>query len=166
MIQGNCPIDPPIAAVEHYLQQCGKLLKLVSQQSNAAELLAVKLAPDAFDTGFHLAVSIQFAARAICLPTGSPVPEIDEPYSLQSLQSLHQDVYQAVASAPLIDWDSKVAHLAGEAHLEQNAADYVMRFAFPNMLFHFAQAYAGLRLLGLNIGKADFDGLHQYSSNG
>ncbi|MET1416140.1 DUF1993 family protein [Roseibium sp. HPY-6] len=156
------PDEALVAAVGHYLDQSGKLLKLVSDQPNADELLAIQLAPDAFDTGFHLAVAIQFAARALCLPVGHPVPEIVEPYSLKSLRSLHEDVRTAINQIPPIDWDSNVSHIAGEAELTQRAADYVVCFAFPNMLFHFTQAYAGLRHAGLKIGKADFDGLHKY----
>lgn len=136
---------------------------MIVQQSNAVELLATKLAPDAFDTGFHLAVGMQFAARALCLPVGAPVPEIAEPYSAQSLRSLYQNVRAPVQTAPPIDWSKQVAHVAGEASLRQSAGDYVIQFAYPNMLFHLSQAYAGLRLAGLDVGKEDFDGLHQYS---
>lgn len=152
-------------AVEHYLGQAAKLLEVVSAEPDAEELLATKLAPDAFDTGFHLAVAIRFAARAICLPAGSPVPDIVEPHSLQTIQSLHREVCQALSAAPDFDWTLTVAHTAGEAELEQSAADYVLRFAFPNMLFHLSQAYAGLRAAGLNTGKADFDGLHDYAKS-
>ncbi len=151
-----------LAAIEHYLDQSGKLLNLVTEHPDSEELLAIQIALDAFDTGFHLAVAIQFAARAVCLPAGRPIPEIIEPCTPQSLQSLYEEVRLAVGSAPPIDWNSNVAHIAGNARLEQNAADYVLRFAYPNMLFHFTQAYAGLRHAGLQIGKADFDGLHQY----
>ncbi|WP_299477897.1 DUF1993 family protein [uncultured Roseibium sp.] len=162
MSEDNGPGEALVAAIGHYLEQSGKLLNLVSEQPNSDELLAVQLAPDAFDTGFHLAVAIQFAARALCLPTGDPVPEIVEPCSLQSLRSLHEDVLSAINRVPAIDWDSNVTHTAGEAELTQRATDYVACFAFPNMLFHFTQAYAGLRHAGLKIGKADFDGLHMY----
>ena len=55
-----------------------------------------------------------------------------------------------------------MAHRAGEAALEQGAADYVARFALPNLLFHLAIAYAALRAGGVPLGKADFDGLHRY----
>lgn len=160
---GNCQFDDALSpAIEYYLEQTSKLLETVAKQPNSKELLAVQLAPDAFDTGFHLAVAIQFAARTLCLPAGHPVPRIVEPYSLSSLRSLHQDVSEALHSAPSFDWNSEVTHVAGKAKLKQSAADYVIRFAFPNMLFHLSQAYAGLRHAGLNIGKADFDGQHEY----
>lgn len=150
-------------AIVHYLDRSGRLLDIVFHQPNAMKLLATKLAPDAFDTGFHLAIGMQFAARALCLPVGAPIPEIVEPYSAQSLRSLYQDVQAAVENAPPIDWSKEIAHVAGVASLRQSAGVYLIRFAYPNMLFHLSQAYAGLRLTGLDVGKADFDGLHQYS---
>ncbi len=160
---GNSQFDDALSpAIEYYLEQTSKLIETVATQPNSKELLAVQLAPDTFDTGFHLAVAIQFAARALCLPAGHPVPEIVEPYSLSSLRKLYQDVSEALSSAPSFDWNSEVTHVAGKAKLKQSAADYVIRFAFPNMLFHLSQAYAGLRHAGLNIGKADFDGQHEY----
>lgn len=154
--------DVLISSIRHYLDQSGKLLEIVTQRPDAADLLAVQLAPDTFDTGFHLAVAIQFAARAVCIPGGATVPEIIEPYSITSLHSLHREVLEALDNAHSIHWTSKVSHVAGNVHMTQTAADYVLRFAFPNMLFHLSQAYAGLRLSGLAIGKADFDGLHEY----
>ena len=57
---------------------------------------------------------------------------------------------------------ASVAHTAGEGKLEQDAADYITKFGFPNMIFHLSMAYVGLRHAGFNVGKADFDGLHVY----
>lgn len=151
-----------IGAIRHYLYQTGQLLNLVLRRPDAKELLAVRLAPDTFDTGFHFAVAIQFAARALCLPSGGPVPEIVEPYNEDSLRSLYKEVTQGIDPVTSLDWNEKLLHIAGEAQLEQVTADYVVRFAYPNMLFHFTQAYAGLRHAGLQIGKADFDGFHRY----
>lgn len=149
-------------AIVHYLDRSGRLLDIIIRHPKAADLLATKLAPDGFDTGFHLAVGMQFAARAVCFPVGAPVPEIVEPYCTESLKALHQDVLAAVQNAPPIDWSHEITHTAGRASLLQSAADYVIRFAYPNMLFHLSQAYAGLRLAGMDIGKEDFDGLHKY----
>ncbi|MGR3503501.1 DUF1993 family protein [Pseudaestuariivita sp.] len=149
-------------AVTHYLARAGHVLARIEEAEDPAALMAVTLAPDGFDTGFHLAVAIQFAARALCLPVGAPVPEIAEPCTLATLRTLHSDVTEAVAKAPATDWTAPVHHQAGDAQLSQTAADYVARFALPNMLFHLTMAYAGLRHAGLAIGKADFDGLHAY----
>ncbi|WP_295961007.1 DUF1993 family protein [Rhodoferax sp.] len=44
--------------------------------------------------------------------------------------------------------------LPGEAFLSQ--------YALPNFFFHLTSAYALLRQQGVPLGKADFDGWHQY----
>lgn len=151
-----------IRSVDHYLGQSWHLLELLEREPEADALLAVQLAPDGFSTGFHLAVSIQFAARALCLPAGIAVPETDEHCTLNSLRGLHAAVASSINKVGKLDWTTEVKHQAGKARLQQPAIDYVARFALPNMLFHFTMAYAGLRLSGMKLGKADFDGLHDY----
>lgn len=151
-----------VRSVDHYLGQAGHLLTTLEHETEAGTLMAFSLAPDSFDTGFHLAVAIQFAARALCYPVGAKVPKIEEPYSLGSLRALYEAVNKSINEAPKPDWTTKVRHLAGEARLEQPVSDYIARFALPNMLFHLTMAYAGLRHRGVKLGKADFDGLHEY----
>ncbi|SDE84030.1 hypothetical protein SAMN05421538_11282 [Paracoccus isoporae] len=151
-----------VRSVVHYLGQAEHLLAKLECEPEAKALLAIQLAPDSFDTGFHLAVAIQFAARALCQPVGADIPEIEEPCSLTSLRNLHSAVAEAIVKAPRPDWTVNVKHTAGEAQLEQSTADYVARFALPNMLFHLTMAYAGLRHGGVRLGKADFDGQHEY----
>lgn len=149
-------------SVDHYLGQAEQLLTVLEHETEAAALMAIRLAPDSFDTGFHLAVAIQFAARALCLPANAIVPEIEEPISLASLRALHVAVTTSINDARAADWMATVEHVAGEARLEQSTADYIAVFALPNMIFHLTMAYAGLRHGGVAIGKANFDGLHQY----
>ena len=151
-----------VGSVKHYLNQADQLLGILENGPETEALMAIKLATDSFDTGFHLAVAIQFAARALCLPAGAAVPEIEEPYNIGSLRALHTAVHTGISDLPKPEWTARVRHVAGEASLEQSTADYIARFALPNMLFHLTMAYAGLRHGGVKIGKADFDGLHEY----
>lgn len=151
-----------VRSVDHYLDRAGDLLTRLEREPKAEALMAIQLAPDSFDTGLHLAVAIQFAARALCLPAGATVPEVEEPCSLVSLRALHLAVAAAIAKAPEPDWTAHVQHLAGEAQLDQPVADYIARFALPNALFHLTMAYAGLRHGGVELGKTDFDALHKY----
>ena len=145
-------------AVQHYLERIDHLLERVSKEPNPAGLLETRLAPDAFDTGLHFAIAIQFAARTTCPPAGRPVPDIPEPPTLADLIDYRRDVSTCLASITPADLVASVSHVAGKAELKQDVADYITRFAFPNMLFHLSQAYAGLRQAGMVIGKADFDG--------
>lgn len=122
-----------IAAIHHYHLQAGHLLDVLERSDVARELLHVQLAPDGFDTGFHLAVAIQFAARALCIPKGIPAPEIQEPYSLTSLRTLHSNVAANIANVRELNWAEDLVHVAGEAELHQPVADYVARFALPRV---------------------------------
>lgn len=56
-----------------------------------------------------------------------------------------------------------IATQAGEKHLSLKGDEFLSLYALPNFFFHVSIAYANLRALGLDIGKADFDGFHRYS---
>ena len=56
----------------------------------------------------------------------------------------------------------RIRHRAGFAELDQSGAEYLHLFGMPNFIFHTTMAFAVLRAQGIEIGKADFDGLHDY----
>ena len=56
----------------------------------------------------------------------------------------------------------RITHRAGFAELTQDGATFLHLFGMPNFLFHTSMAFAILRSQGIEIGKADFDGLHDY----
>ncbi len=153
-------------SVTHYLDRAEHLIKRCAREDNPDRLLAVRLAPDMLDTGFHFAVAIQFAARALCPPAGLTVPEIPDTATCDSLLRFKRAVAALIAPIAAEDLTRSVSHTAGEAALVQAPGDYVARFALPNMIFHLGMAYAGLRHGGLAVGKADFDGLHVYQGTG
>ncbi|MFQ6551217.1 DUF1993 family protein [Aestuariibius insulae] len=154
--------EASIISVRHYLDRIGDILTCLSEEEDTDRLLAIRLAPDMFDTGFNFAVSIQFAARALCPPAGMDIPEIPEVYTCESLATFRIDVHKHIAPITASDLVHPVAHQADDAQLRQDVADYIARFALPNMIFHLSLAYGGLRHGGMTIGKADFDGLHRY----
>ena len=148
--------------VKYYLDRIGHILELLSRERDADGLLSVRLAPDSFETGFNFAIAIQFAARALCPPAGMQVPEIPDEFTCESLLGFKDEIEQLIEPIAASDLSGPVSHKAGAAVLDQDPADYVVRFALPNMIFHVAMGYAGLRHGGMKIGKADFDGLHEY----
>lgn len=149
-------------AIDHYLSRCGALLAILGTRPDAAALLSTRLAPDAFTTGDHLAIAIRFAGRAVGPPNGLDVPDIPEGADLAVLETYRGRIAGLIAGRRVDPMGPPVAHRAGEAELAQPPAEYVARFALPNLLFHMAMAYAALRVAGLPVGKADFDGLHEY----
>ena len=56
----------------------------------------------------------------------------------------------------------RIRHRAGFADLDQSGADFLHLYGMPNFLFHASMAFAILRANGVAVGKADFDGLHDY----
>ncbi|WP_300060562.1 DUF1993 family protein [uncultured Roseobacter sp.] len=153
---------PALRTLQHYLDRCAHLLHCIGRAPNPANLLSTQLAADSFDTGTHLAIAIQFAARAAGPPAGMGVPEIPKETNVPRLLQYQQDVAVLIGRIAPDQLRYVVSHTAGEATLSQEPDDYVIRFALPNMIFHMSMAYAALRLNGLALGKADFDGLHKY----
>ncbi|WP_136659338.1 DUF1993 family protein [Nitratireductor sp. XY-223] len=154
--------DATTDSVKYYLDRIEQLLLRVSDQDRPQQLLDIRLAPDMFDTGLNLAIALQFAARALCPPANMEVPEIPGEFTTKSLLAFKNEVESVIKPISARDLCEPVSHQAGSAQLEQDPAEYLARFAFPNMIFHLSLAYAGLRHGGMNIGKADFDGLHRY----
>lgn len=153
---------PALRTLAHYLDRCAHLLHRIGQEPVPDALLRTRLAPDGFDTGTHLAIAIQFAARAAAPPAGLKVPEIPDALTVPSLARYHKKVADRLGRIGPEELCYVVTHTAGEAALTQEPEDYVLRFALPNMIFHLSMAYAALRADGLALGKADFDGLHAY----
>lgn len=56
----------------------------------------------------------------------------------------------------------RIRHRAGFAQLDQPGAEYLQLFALPNFFFHLSMGFAVLRQGGIEIGKSDYDGLHDY----
>ncbi|WP_159808405.1 DUF1993 family protein [Litoreibacter roseus] len=158
----STPDDATVETVKYYLSRADHILVRLSDETDPDTLLAVRIAPDMFDTGFNFAIAIQFAARALCPPAGLDVPEIPDRYTCETLRKFADEIADLIAPIRATDLVRDVSHAAGDAELCQTAADYVTRFALPNMIFHLSLAYAGLRHGGMDIGKADFDGLHRY----
>ena len=50
----------------------------------------------------------------------------------------------------------------GDHSLTFTGQDYLLNFVLPNLYFHQAMLYVALKQAGVRLGKADFDGLHDY----
>ncbi|MCK0168915.1 DUF1993 domain-containing protein [Jannaschia sp. S6380] len=148
--------------IRHYLDRMRQVVERVAAAGDADRMLAQRLAPDMFDTGFQIAVAMGFAARTLGPPAGLAMPEEPEEGGVPALRAFGADIATRIAGIRGADLTRTVSHRAGEADLVQQPADYVTRFGLPNMIFHMALAHGGLRQAGLALGKADFDGLHIY----
>lgn len=142
----------------HALDRAEALLTIAA----AHDLLGARLTPDMWTLRQQLFSATGFARRAV-LPLEGTAPERVEPDLTED--GLRSAIFAARAeiAASQGPTPDRIGHVAGEAVLDQSPDDYVATFALPNLWFHLSMAYAILRARGVDLGKADFDGLHAYS---
>lgn len=153
-----------VPVFRHYLD---RLAGLVRQTEGREHLLQARLAPDMFTCAQQVATAAGFALRVAFPLAGQAVPKLAD-HGLdriglgrlivaagQELDSLTPEHFAGAEGR-------RIPHRAGFAELEQDGADFLHLFGMPNFLFHATMAFAVLRREGLEIGKAHFDGLHDY----
>lgn len=147
----------------HYLGQIDLLIDKIAARPGAQSLFDAKVSDDGFTVARQLVVAIHFAARGVFPCVGLKLPAFPKAFEIADLKAHSVKVRTGIDKArrmPMIG--RPVKHTAGFAEIEQEPLDYMIRFALPNMVFHFAMAYAAMRRAGANIGKSDFDGQHVY----
>ncbi|MEC7763469.1 MAG: DUF1993 family protein [Pseudomonadota bacterium] len=148
----------------HYLEQARGL---VSACRGRGELLEARLAPDMFSAAQQFATAAGFALRGTFPLIGEAVPEfpsaaMDREGILARIDFAHERLVTMDPATFEGAETRRIKHLAGFADLDQSGAQYLNMFAMPNFVFHLSIGFAVLRQGGLEIGKADFDGLHDY----
>lgn len=130
-----------------------------------AALLLARLAPDMFPFAQQVRTAARFTIR-IAWPLADAEPPSEPPCAtgLAGLATLLGDTRGQLAAAPPPGaiMTRRIAFRAGEAAHVMTCTDYLLRFGLPNLHFHLAMAYAILRAEGLEVGKADYDGVHAY----
>ena len=142
----------------HALDRAEALLAIGSR----AGLMDARLAPDMWTFRQQIWSAAGFARRAV-LPLNGVAPDRFQPdLTPDGLEGAIRAARVEIAGVEGAEPD-RIAHLAGEAQLDQSAEDYPATFVLPNLWFHLSIAYAILRANGVEIGKAEFDGLHVYA---
>ncbi|RYG90718.1 DUF1993 family protein [Loktanella sp. IMCC34160] len=152
-------MDDLLATLRHYIDRVDHLVIKSETVEGALEVVPW---PGTFPAGQHFAVALGFAARAALKPAGRTMPAFPDQFTAPQLRAMARQTRAALDGLTGADLRGPVTHVAGFANLEQTLADYLLRFAFPNMIFHLTAGYAGLRQAGVAVGKADVDGLHAY----
>lgn len=161
-LDGAALFAATVPVVRHYL---GRLDAIVAKAADAD--LGRRLAEDVFPAGVQFRTAQVFALRAVFPTLGREVPKLAHAGQTKAVLAARSGEVRALLD-PLTPADFRgagarpVTHTAGQATLTQPGADYVTRFALPNLLFHLVTGYATLRAAGVALGKADFDGLHRY----
>ncbi len=128
--------------------------------------LTLQLVPHMFDFAGQIRTVTIFALRSTLTPIGRDwslaVPGADRAALTAQFDGARADIAALTAEDFAGVATRRVQHEAGDAQLDQSTQDYLLDFALPNMWFHLSMGYAILRQAGVDVGKADFDGLHQY----
>lgn len=138
-------------------------LDLIAARADADDLLAARLIDGQFNLAEQLRTVTIFALRTV-LPLAGQDWSLSEPgLSIDALRAQTVGAARDLQAVTAADCTSdQISHKAGEALLTQTPADYVTLFALPNLWFHLTTAHSILRVRGVDVGKADFDGLHGY----
>lgn len=163
------------ASVPVFLRYLDRLLGLVnaaqvhadSRHHAPAVLLLARLAPDMAPFETQVVIAANFALRA-CFPlAGQDIPPYGEfPATFDGLRgriTRVQSLLKALQPSQYTGGEVRVLESqAGNARVSLPAPEFLLQYALPNFFFHLSAAYAILRSQGVPIGKAQFDGFHDY----
>ena len=162
-------MTPPLydASVPVFLHYLDRLEGLVRQTAGREQVLQARLVPDMLSAAQQVATAAGFSLRVAFPLAGRAVPTLaDQGMDRIGLGRLVVAARQELVALPAADFAGAegrvIRHRAGFAELDQSGADFLHLFGMPNFLFHATMAFAVLRQQGLPIGKADFDGQHDY----
>lgn len=151
---------PPLYAVSvpvflHYIERMEHLCDLAGDALYEARIA------DAFPASQQFATAAMFAVRIACPLAGREVPRLEGtlPERLADargiLWALDPEEFAGAGGR-------RIRHRAGFAELDQSGNEFLTLYGLPNFFFHLTMGYAALRAAGVQLGKADFDGLHDY----
>ncbi len=153
-------MNPPLytASVPVFRHYLGRVQDII--EFAGPEALSVRIA-DAFPAGQQFATAAGFALRVACPLAGREVPGM--PQALAPRLAVVRATLGAMRPEEFAGAEARLfRHVAGTAELEQGGEEFLYLYGLPNFFFHVTMGYAALRGAGIELGKADFDGLHSY----
>lgn len=154
---------PPTRVFLHYLERLRALLLRV----DGTDLASARLHPDMAPLVQQAKTAIGFTLRTCCPLAGQSIVRFgdDEPTIASALRELDSSARHlaSIPDAAFAVMDARtVESVAGFAELRLPGSEFFLMYALPNFFFHYTMVYAIARQAGVEIGKADFDGYHQY----
>lgn len=147
-----------VPVFRHYLSRVAGMVEKAGVDGMAAQI------GDGFTASQHFATAAGFAVRTVYPLAGLEIPDL--PQALAPRMAVARAHLGAMKAADFEGAEERIIqHRAGFADLEQSGADYLHLFGLPNFFFHLTMGYAALRQTGIDLGKADFDGLHWYPAD-
>jgi hypothetical protein len=114
----------------------------------------------------QMATAAQFTLRVAFPLIGKRPPELRDPMDGPGLLARIEGARALLRGLDPEDFTHSgrrvIRAQAGIAHLELPAEQFLNEFGLPNIYFHHAMAHVALKQAGVALGKADFDGLHEY----
>ncbi len=162
-------MTPPLytASVPVFRHYLGRMRGLLSRIGGNDAILSARLAPDMLTCAEQFATAAGFSLRSTYPLVGEAIPDFPDlgldADGLEARVQFADDRLLALEPGAFEGAETRrVQHRAGFAELDQSGQEYLTLFGTPNFLFHLSMAFAILRQNGVEIGKADFDGLHDY----
>lgn len=128
--------------------------------------LAQRPGPGMFSAAQQAATSIQFMLRTAFPLAGLRPPELrgalDGPGLLTRIAEARR-LLAEIDPAAFAGAERRIARgQAGFATVELTGEAFLLEFGLPNVYFHHAMAHVALKQAGAPLGKADYDGRHDY----
>jgi len=156
-------------SVETFTHALGNLsLILEKAGANAAQrkfdpnvLLTARLAPDMLPLTRQVQIASDIAKNSVARLAGQQPPRFEDTES--SIEQLRAriartiDFLNSVPASALEGSETRDVKVPlGERTLEFKGADFLQRWAIPNVFFHVVTAYDILRHNGVDLGKRDY----------
>jgi hypothetical protein len=111
-------------------------------------------------------MAAQFTVRIAYPLAARRAPELRGRFDAAGLHARIEAARAALAELAPAEFEGAERRLvrfqAGFAELDLPGEAYLHAFGLPNLYFHQAMAHVGFKQAGVSLGKADFDGLHDY----
>jgi hypothetical protein len=131
-----------------------------------AGALAQRPAPGMMTTARQVATAVQFTVRIAYPLAARRAPELRGGFDAAGLRSRIEAARGALDDLAPAEFEAAerrpIRFQAGFADLDLPGEAYLHAFGLPNLYFHQAMAHVGFKQAGVTLGKADFDGLHDY----
>jgi hypothetical protein len=153
-----------LAVLERMAAELGRAGAQLGTGLDAA--LARRPAEGMLPAARQVATAAQFTLRIGYPLAGQRPPELRGGFDAAGLGERLATARTLLAALPPADFaeagSRRIRIQAGFADLELDGETFLYRFGLPNLYFHQAMAHVALKQAGARLGKADFDGLHDY----
>jgi hypothetical protein len=135
-------------------------------QAGMAAALGQRPSPGMMPVERQVATAVQFTLRTAFPLAGARIPELRGPLDGAGLRGrigAAREHLSGLDPAAFLGAEARIVTAqAGFAVLELTGEAYLHEFGLPNLYFHHAMAHVALKQAGVPLGKADFDGKHDY----